>query len=158
MMPPVSVKSLLACALFASAVFSQSATAQQSAAADSAADAAEVLRLTQKYSDAMEANDAASLAGMVAPGAWLIRSSGERQLMDDWIKRVASGSPKFAKHDITSTAVNVYGDVAVSVSDQTPSGAAFAGGPMPTKNTATRVWTKRSGQWKLILEALARPR
>lgn len=132
------------------------ARAQQPAAgagADSAAIAATITQLTQKFSDALEANNTAVLDSMLAPDVWVVRPNGERHRKEEWIRSFAE---KFhvTKNDLKSNVVHVHGnDVAVVVSENINAGTRHTGEAINNSTVGT-VWVNRGGNWQIVLRTV----
>jgi hypothetical protein len=111
-----------------------------------------VLAAEDRRYRAMQDGDLATLEQMCADELSYAHSSGARDTKDEYLAKVRSGYYVYQRIDHPVERVEVVGDAAIVVGRMTAD-MLVGGTPKTIDNLALAVWTRASGNWRLLAYA-----
>jgi Domain of unknown function (DUF4440) len=111
-----------------------------------------VLAAEDRRYRAMQDGDLATLEQMCADELSYAHSSGARDTKDEYLAKVRSGYYVYQRIDHPVERVEVVGDAAIVVGRMTAD-LLVDGIPKTIDNLALAVWTRASGDWRLLAYA-----
>lgn len=111
-----------------------------------------VLAAEDRRYRAMQDGDLATLEQMCADELSYAHSSGARDTKDEYLAKVRSGYYVYQRIDHPVERVEVVGDAAIVVGRMTAD-LLVGGTPKTIDNLALAVWTRASGEWRLLAYA-----
>jgi hypothetical protein len=111
-----------------------------------------VLAAEDRRYRAMQDGDLATLEQMCADELSYAHSSGARDTKDEYLAKVRSGYYVYQRIDHPVERVEVVGDAAIVVGRMTAD-LLVGGTPKSIDNLALAVWTRASGEWRLLAYA-----
>lgn len=115
-------------------------------------DQAAVLSAEDARYRAMQDADLAAVERLCAPELSYAHSSGVRDTKDEYLGKVRSGYYRYLSVEHPVERVEVVGDTAIVVGRMT-SDLVVGGTPKTIDNLALAVWTRASGDWRLLAYA-----
>jgi Domain of unknown function (DUF4440) len=111
-----------------------------------------VLAAEDRRYRAMQDGDLATLEQMCADELSYAHSSGARDTKEEYLAKVRSGYYVYQRIDHPVERVEVAGDAAIVVGRMTAD-LLVGGTPKTIDNLALAVWTRASGEWRLLAYA-----
>jgi Domain of unknown function (DUF4440) len=111
-----------------------------------------VLAAEDRRYRAMHDGDLATLEQVCADELSYAHSSGARDTKDEYLAKVRSGYYVYQRIDHPVERVEVVGDAAIVVGRMTAD-LLVGGTPKSIDNLALAVWTRASGEWRLLAYA-----
>ncbi|GAC1639988.1 MAG: hypothetical protein NVS9B14_21330 [Candidatus Acidiferrum sp.] len=105
--------------------------------------------LENKWVEALQQGDAATLDSVLAATFVDTDEEGQRTSKHDLLSTLKSGDLKFKSLTLADMQVHAYGNTAVVTGTATQDGA-YKGQPLPTKIAFTDTFIKHDGAWKAV--------
>ena len=140
---------VLGLVFFTSSVPSQKPESQPAPQAGLDAASAELVTLTNSWTDAINAKDHAKLEALMAPEFALYRWNGEvNTRRPDWLDNLDHIEIK--EYTVRNVSPRIYGEFAVVTSVCTWAGVYGSGHPFNFNSIMVDTWRKTNGKWQVV--------